>query len=215
MKMSQITITHDQYMKIARTHHLTPVIVYGSLSAIMLALVFYWGQKTLGHIALLFFTGMFLWTVVEYFLHRFPFHKDIKTEPFRLITSGLHLLHHEIPNRGDYVVAPIAMSFPFYVLIVSLLCLSAQDVSNGFLLSSGLATAYLAYEWTHYATHHRVAKTRFGKYLKKHHMMHHFKDSNNYFGVTSPVWDFLFGTLPPVDTKKETKILPILSRDHA
>ncbi len=215
MKIPTITISHDQYMKIARTHHLTPVVVYGSLSAIMLALTLYWGQKSLGHIALLFLSGFLLWTAVEYFLHRFPFHHDIKTEPFRLITSGLHLLHHEIPNRGDYVVAPIAMSFPFYLVIVGLFCLATRDVSNAFLLSSGLATAYLCYEWTHYSTHHRVAKTRFGKYLKRHHMMHHFKDSHNYFGVTSPVWDWMFGTLPPPDATKDTTILPILSRDHA
>jgi len=48
--------------------------------------------------------------------------------------------------------------------------------------------------------------------LKKYHLVHHFKDSDHYFGVTSPFWDWLFETKPAVDFKKETRILPITSR---
>lgn len=30
--------------------------------------------------------------------------------------------------------------------------------------------------------------------LKKYHLEHHFADYNNGFGVTSPFWDYVFGT---------------------
>jgi sterol desaturase/sphingolipid hydroxylase (fatty acid hydroxylase superfamily) len=34
------------------------------------------------------------------------------------------------------------------------------------------------------------------KYLKRHHMMHHFKTPQARYGVSSPVWDVVFGTKP-------------------
>lgn len=41
--------------------------------------------------------------------------------------------------------------------------------------------------------------------LKKYHLEHHFADYNNGFGVTSPFWDWVFGTqllLPDPKTLK-------------
>lgn len=41
--------------------------------------------------------------------------------------------------------------------------------------------------------------------LKKYHLEHHFADYNNGFGVTSPFWDWVFGTqllLPDAKTLK-------------
>ncbi|QQR81029.1 MAG: sterol desaturase family protein [Deltaproteobacteria bacterium] len=163
----------------------------------------------------LYVSGFLMWTVVEYTLHRFPFHYVTEKEPLRLLTGGLHLLHHEIPNRGDYVVSPILLSTPFYLLISGMGYLITGNIFTISIFMAGLALAYLIYEWIHYFTHHRAAKTSIGKYLKKHHMLHHFKDSNNYFGVTSPLWDWMFGTLPNKSENRETQILPIISREHS
>ena len=63
-------------------------------------------------------------------------------------------------------------------------------------VSAGLAMAYVAYERLHLWTHHGRARTRPGRYLKRYHMEHHYKDSARSFGVSSPVWDWVFGTLP-------------------
>ena len=49
---------------------------------------------------------------------------------------------------------------------------------------------------THWWTHVGKARTRWGKYLRRHHMLHHFKDHDLYFGVSTPLWDFVFGTVP-------------------
>ena len=209
----KISISHDLYMKMARTHHLAPVIIFGSLSLLQTLAAIVWGGFSPAKMILLYLAGFCMWTVVEYVLHRFPFHYVTEKEPLRLLTGGLHLLHHEIPNRGDYVVSPILLSTPFYLLISGLLYLITKNIFSTALFMAGLALAYLCYEWVHYSTHHRVAKTSFGKYLKRHHMMHHFKDSQNYFGVTSPFWDWMFGTLPKNDEQRDTTILPILSRE--
>jgi sterol desaturase/sphingolipid hydroxylase (fatty acid hydroxylase superfamily) len=31
--------------------------------------------------------------------------------------------------------------------------------------------------------------------MKRSHMKHHYKDSSRGFGVTSPLWDYIFNTL--------------------
>ena len=48
----------------------------------------------------------------------------------------------------------------------------------------------------HYHLHHHVPKTKFGKRLRTHHMRHHFQDHRYGFGVSSPLWDAIMGTLP-------------------
>jgi sterol desaturase/sphingolipid hydroxylase (fatty acid hydroxylase superfamily) len=61
---------------------------------------------------------------------------------------------------------------------------------------SGLIAGYLTYDMLHYATHHIPMRGRYGKFLRKYHMLHHFKTPDQRFGVSSPLWDRVFGTLP-------------------
>ena len=63
-------------------------------------------------------------------------------------------------------------------------------------LFAGFSLGYLIYDLTHYATHHFAMRSGYLKYLRRYHMMHHFKTPNARFGVSSPVWDKVFGTLP-------------------
>ena len=49
----------------------------------------------------------------------------------------------------------------------------------------------------HYATHHfPMRRGRVWRYLKRHHVMHHYKTPNARFGVSTPFWDWVYGTLP-------------------
>jgi len=58
----------------------------------------------------------------------------------------------------------------------------------------GTAAGYIAYDWIHYYTHHFNPKRGVGKWLKRYHMLHHFDSPHHRFGITSPMWDLLFGT---------------------
>jgi len=61
---------------------------------------------------------------------------------------------------------------------------------------TGLIAMLLAYEWKHYVAHRPLKpKTRLGKWLKKTHILHHYKNENYWFGVSNPFMDVLFGTL--------------------
>ena len=58
----------------------------------------------------------------------------------------------------------------------------------------GLTAGYLWYDLTHYATHHIKPRTALGRAQKAHHMQHHFQTPELRFGITTPLWDWVFGT---------------------
>ena len=66
---------------------------------------------------------------------------------------------------------------------------------------AGTSTGYLIYDLIHYATHHWPLRWGYLKYLKRYHMKHHYKMDDAYYGVTSPVWDYAFNTIPAEDRR--------------
>jgi 4-hydroxysphinganine ceramide fatty acyl 2-hydroxylase len=48
-----------------------------------------------------------------------------------------------------------------------------------------------------YIIHRFILHVYFAKWMKKFHLLHHFKSSNHYFGVTNPSIDIIAGTYPP------------------
>ncbi|MCM2322727.1 MAG: sterol desaturase family protein, partial [Oligoflexia bacterium] len=61
-------------------------------------------------------------------------------------------------------------------------------------------------DYTHFAVHHFTPRTRYGKMLKQHHMLHHYVDPEARWGVSSPFWDYVFGTLKVKARKKEQAV---------
>ena len=59
---------------------------------------------------------------------------------------------------------------------------------------AGMMVGYLIYDSTHFLVHHYSMPTKFGKFIKRHHMRHHFKDPDKDYGVSSPLWDVIFRT---------------------
>ncbi len=147
-----------------------------------------------------FALGVFLWTLAEYLLHRFVFHYRPRAPWQEKIVFLFHGIHHLQPQCKTRLVMPPAVSVPlafvFYgaVYLIAGRALGAPHwVAPVF---AGLVAGYLTYDLTHYATHHLPMKGRLLKYLKRHHMLHHFKTPDQRFGVSSPLWDFVFGTYP-------------------
>ena len=52
---------------------------------------------------------------------------------------------------------------------------------------AGFTIGYLFYDGTHYFVHHFAPTSRWGKFLRRHHMTHHFADHDGGFGVSSPL----------------------------
>jgi sterol desaturase/sphingolipid hydroxylase (fatty acid hydroxylase superfamily) len=157
------------------------------------------GEQSLGWILVAFLIGLFLWTLTEYLLHRFLFHFRARNEAQRKIFFLFHGVHHAQPQCKTRLVMPPVVSIPmaliFYYLfsrILGGLFQSSFWVGPTF---SGFILGYLTYDLTHYATHHFPMRTGIWKTLKRHHMRHHFKNPNRRFGVSSPLWDYVFRTM--------------------
>lgn len=130
--------------------------------------------------------GAGLWTFLEYAIHRFVFHR-IRPYNFQ------HQIHHAHP--ADFIgVSPLVTIALFVLLGFAMPAILGASAGVGFY--AGVLTAYLAYIVMHDAYHHRrLDKSRWGfvRRLEHNHHWHHARNRVN-FGVTSPVWDFVFGT---------------------
>jgi len=145
-----------------------------------------------------FVAGLFLWTLVEYTLHRFVFHYKARSPFQERIVFLFHGIHHAQPQCKTRLVMPPVVSIPLAGLLYGLLFLIFGPVFGlphlVDPLMSGLLTGYLVYDLTHYATHHFPMRWGFLKFLKRYHMMHHYKTPDRRFGVSSPLWDIVFRT---------------------
>ncbi|KAI5453627.1 fatty acid alpha-hydroxylase [Naganishia albida] len=149
-----------------------------------------------------FIAGNIIWTLLEYGLHRFLFHIDdlLPDQNWALVLHFLlHGIHHYLPmDRLRLVMPPLlflVLSYPFTQLAHALF---PTAIANGII--AGSYTFYILYDCMHYALHH----TRLPQYMaemKKYHLAHHYKNFELGFGVTSKIWDYVFGTVLPVTTK--------------
>ncbi|PWN23522.1 fatty acid-2 hydroxylase [Microstroma glucosiphilum] len=143
-----------------------------------------------------FASGVFIWTLLEYTLHRFLFHVDEflpNNGPCLTLHFLLHGIHHYLPmDRLRLVMPPLlffVLSFPFTRLAYAIFPSAAM--ANGVI--AGAFAMYVVYDMMHYALHH----TKLPAYLrsmKQYHLEHHYKAYDLGFGVTSKFWDYVFGT---------------------
>ena len=145
-----------------------------------------------------FLMGLFLWTLAEYILHRFLFHHKPTNLRQERIFFLFHGVHHVQPQVKTRLVMPFPVSIPLaavffglFYLVLGVFLNSPQGVAP---LMSGFLIGYLAYDLTHYATHHFPMRSGYAKYIKRYHMQHHYKDPDTRFGVSSPIWDWVFHT---------------------
>lgn len=128
--------------------------------------------------------GLFAFSFIEYFFHRWLFHMRIP-----LFAQG-HDLHHARPLGYD--------SLPFFLPPAVLLVLAGVFVllmPTGFalLLASAITFGYIVYGLSHFIIHHvRFRQPLLRRWAAAHHVHHYHPDSN--FGVTTPLWDVLLGT---------------------
>jgi sterol desaturase/sphingolipid hydroxylase (fatty acid hydroxylase superfamily) len=152
------------------------------------------------HILLGFILGLFVWTLVEYTLHRFLFHFKSRAPWMDRIIYLFHGIHHHQPQIKTRLVMPPVVSVPLAFIFYGLVYLVVAILLKAPLwiepLMAGLLLGYLIYDLIHYATHHFPMKRGYFKYLRKYHMQHHFKTPEQRFGVSSPLWDYVFGTHP-------------------
>lgn len=143
---------------------------------------------------LIYLSGLFFWTIFEYYTHRYIFHWVNESTFVKKITYAVHGVHHEFPKDEQRTLMP---PLPGWIIIGLLFFLFYLVIGNfTFLFLPGMITGYLIYSMLHWAMHvHQAPK--FLRNLWKHHNLHHYRYPEKAFGVSSTFWDRVFGTMPP------------------
>jgi sterol desaturase/sphingolipid hydroxylase (fatty acid hydroxylase superfamily) len=142
----------------------------------------------------LFLLGVLIWTLTEYVLHRYAFHYVGPRQWQRRLHFIIHGVHHDFPQDGDRLVMPLGASIPIGVLFYVLLRASLGPILVDPVFV-GFGIGYLTYDGTHYAIHHFRMSSRYGRWIKRHHMVHHHTGERARWGVSTPLWDWVFGTM--------------------
>ncbi|MDM5187923.1 sterol desaturase family protein [Bacillus sp. DX4.1] len=169
------------------------VITFGILIAFIIILK---TQLFTGIAVIACIAGIIFYTVNEYVTHRFLFHLKPPKNPFLLkMLRRLHYDHHVYPDDLKLLFLPVWYSLPGFTIYLLLLYGATKHITITFAFGIGMVIMLLVYEWKHYIAHRPMRPfTRFGRWLKKQHILHHYKNENYWFGVSNPVYDFLFGT---------------------
>jgi sterol desaturase/sphingolipid hydroxylase (fatty acid hydroxylase superfamily) len=177
--------------KLSRVHWTVPLYVYLPIISI-LAFVSFAQVGIAATVACMVF-GYVAWTLTEYFGHRYLFHWEIPGEFGKRLHFLIHGVHHDHPSDPLRLVMPILLSAPILLLAFGVIVL-LFGLPLVWPVLAGFAAGYLAYDMVHYHVHHREPTTRFGRMLRRVHMLHHFRDHDRGFGVSAPWWDYVFGT---------------------
>lgn len=177
---------------LTRTHIAIPLaIFYGSALYLLffdrsLAPVSLWGS--LGYFAL----GAFVFTFVEYNVHRFVYHIRLTSNWSKKLAYTMHGIHHDYPKDKMRLAMPPWLSAILAYLIVSFFRSTFGAAGNP--LAAGFLTGYATYLLIHYSVHIFPAPRNILGKLWKIHTLHHYKYPDQLFGVTSPFWDVVYRT---------------------
>lgn len=183
----------DFLEKFSRVHFSVPLFIYIPVIVYFLYISFLHNNLLSTTIISLFVTGLVVWTVTEYSLHRFIFHYNPKTEAGQKLHFIFHGVHHDYPKDSKRLVMPPSVSIPlallFYLVFLEIFGLV---YINPFF--AGFLSGYLIYDMSHYAFHHLNSRNKLFLFLKKHHMRHHYQDATKGYGVSQPLWDHIMKT---------------------
>ena len=176
----------------SRVHPVTPLVLYVPVVGYMLYTSVWQRQLSIVAVTALFLLGVLLWTLIEYLIHRYVFHYEPKTRWGKRLHYVIHGVHHDYPNDARRLVMPPVVSIPLAFLFYGLFLLFFGSLTPP--VFAGLVFGYVCYDMLHYATHHLAMKRGTWLWLKQYHLRHHFKDDQVGYGISSPLWDYVFRT---------------------
>jgi sterol desaturase/sphingolipid hydroxylase (fatty acid hydroxylase superfamily) len=163
----------------------------------LLYLTFRDEPRNLLHLFWLFPLGVLAWTLIEYGLHRFAFHVHVTNPKLRELINGSHMNHHRAPRDKDRLFVHVNYGLLISALIFGGLyaIFGRSDWVIGMIC--GIWAGFLYYESVHYRSHVTAATRGLIGRQRRAHFYHHFTDNTRCFGVTSPLWDYVFRTQLP------------------
>ena len=180
--------------RISRTHISIPITLFLAISSVSL----YYGVTStsipIGLGLAVAVLGIVAFTFVEYMMHKHFFHMEPDTPIKDKLQYGIHGVHHDYPRDKDRLAMPPFVSAAYAAILYLVFNLLMGDFALYFL--PGFLLGYSGYLGVHYVVHVYNPPKNFLKVLWVNHAIHHYKNPDSAFGVSSPLWDYLLGTLP-------------------
>ena len=179
--------------KLSRTHIAVPLAILLAFAAALI----YWSIKhtslSTGATIGMFILGFVGFTWVEYNVHRYVFHMRTFTDLRKKVQYVIHGVHHEFPRDKDRLAMPPLVSVTIATILLLIFRTLLGDLVFSFL--PGFIVGYAYYLSIHYIIHAYQPPKNFLKVLWINHGIHHYKNGDVVFGVSSPLWDYIYGTM--------------------
>lgn len=181
------------------------VSLYTMVASLWIAMYLGWYNGTVTHSIVYFVSGFFAWTFGEYALHRWVYHKISDSSYDSGLQYVFHGIHHEYPSDEDRIILPPVpgLAIAHIILLVIYLFFGTDCLVIG----AGFLMGYLAYISIHWMVHSKPVPQRFN-FWWNHHNIHHYQQHDRAFGVSTPIWDIVFRTMP----EKGRKTITILRK---
>jgi sterol desaturase/sphingolipid hydroxylase (fatty acid hydroxylase superfamily) len=184
----------SDYMELMTKTH--PLVIYSMYLPVIVFMLYYGpvykGVSIMNEI-MFFAGGALFWSLFEYLMHRHIFHMIVETPRAKRFVYTMHGVHHEYPRDQERLFMPPVPSLVIASLIFFLMHLAMGW--NALAFFPGFLFGYLVYGSMHFAIH-AFAPPKFLKALWRNHHLHHYKEPEKGFGVSSVLWDIIFGTVP-------------------
>lgn len=185
---------------LSKVHFSVPLFIYIPVIGVFTYLSLHAGLPILSYFGY-FALGLFVWSCAEYILHRFVFHFVPASSWGLRLHFIFHGVHHDYPRDRLRLVMPPSASIPLAFLFYFLFSLVFKKAEL-WAFFPGFVLGYLIYDMMHYAMHHANFKSGLFKKIKDHHMLHHYSDMSKGYGVSSVLWDKIFGSDFPQSPKR-------------
>lgn len=200
-KGTQTLFQNPVLEKLTRTHISVPLIIFTVYSIALLGWSITHTRLSSGETIGMFFFGLISFTWVEYMVHRYVFHMKTYSTVRAKLQYTMHGVHHEFPKDKDRLAMPPLLSVTISTILLLLFRLVMGDLVFSFL--PGFLVGYAAYLSIHYMVHAFAPPKNFFRMLWVNHGTHHYKNGEIIYGVSSPLWDYILGTMK--ERKLETK----------
>jgi sterol desaturase/sphingolipid hydroxylase (fatty acid hydroxylase superfamily) len=191
--------------RLSRTHISVPVSMYLVTAAAFGWYAFTYTDMSNAWILTLFGLGLFTFTFVEYWVHRSVYHIEPTTPARAKFQYTMHGVHHEYPKDKTRLALPPILAVLIAALLFGIFFVLMGEASYAFF--PGFLVGYAGYLTIHFLVHAYNPPGNLFRYLWINHAIHHYKDGDTMLGVSSPLWDHVFGTTgqkPDEQLKRKT-----------
>ncbi len=203
----QARLFKSQYLEyLTKTH---PLVIWAMYIPMIFFMLYYSAailEMRAGMILIVFLSGMFFWSFFEYMIHRFAFHFIAESERATKIVYLIHGNHHEYPRDKQRLFMPPVPSIILATVVFTSMYFIASLIGITtvvFAFFPGFMFGYLTYGTMHYAIHAWNPPFKWMKALWRNHHLHHYKEQGKGYGVSSTLWDHIFGTMFDLRNEKE------------